>query len=86
MCENVWPQIWSSWSKKSQQKEIQHWAKSKAKARQSRKLTGIYYIDPTDKEFNETLKSARKKSELHMDSDVPCKISKDLQEFILEGA
>ena len=39
----------------------------------ARRLRGIYYIDPEDMEFKETMKHARKKLELQMDSAMPCK-------------
>ena len=54
--ENIWPEIWAGTTKKSQQKEKQHWAAEEPKLDNARKLRGIYYIDPEDKEFNDTLK------------------------------
>ena len=46
--------------------------KRKAKLDNARKLRGIHYVDPHDKEFNETLKHVRKKLEVHVDSATPC--------------
>ena len=37
---------------------------------------GIYFIDPEDKEFKETIKNARKKLETPMAPAKPCKTSK----------
>ena len=51
-----WPEIWSGISQKSQQKEKQHWAEEEPKVDDARKLRGIYYMVPEDKEFNKTLK------------------------------
>ena len=63
-------------SKKTQQKEKQHCVEEEPKLDSERLLRGIYYIDPEDKEFNETLKIARKKLEVHMDSAMPCNLRK----------
>ena len=41
-----------------------------------RRLRGIYFIDPEDKEFKETIKNARKKLETPMALAVLCKASK----------
>ena len=41
-----------------------------------RKLRCIYFIDPEDKEFKETMKNARKKLETPMAPAMPCKIMK----------
>ena len=43
----------------------------------ARKLRGIYFIDPEDKEFKETIKNARKKLETPMAPAMPCKILKN---------
>ena len=43
----------------------------------ARKLRGIHFIDPDDKEFKETIKNARKKLETSMAPAMPCKISKN---------
>ena len=40
-------------------------------------LPGIYFIDPEDKEFKETIKNALKKLETPMAPAMPCKISKN---------
>ena len=42
-----------------------------------RKLRGIYFIDPEDKEYKETIKNARKKLETPMAPAMPCKIVKN---------
>ena len=40
------------------------------------KLRGIYFTDPEDKEFKETIKNARKKLETSIAPAMPCKIMK----------
>ena len=44
-------------------KEKQKWSNEKLHLENARKLRGIYFIDPEDKEFRETIKNARKKLE-----------------------
>ena len=44
--------------------------------KKARKLRDIYFIDPEDKEFKETIKSARKKLETSVAPAMPCKIMK----------
>ena len=43
----------------------------------AQKLRGIYFIDPEDKEFKETVKNARKKLETSVAPAMPCKILKN---------
>ena len=43
----------------------------------ARKLWGIYFIGPEDKDFKETIKNARKKLETPMVPAMPCKLSKN---------
>ena len=43
-------------------KEKQKWFYEKLHLENARKLRGIYFIDPEDKEFKETIKNARKKN------------------------
>ena len=49
--------------KHSKLKEKQKWSNEKLHLENARKLRGIYFIDPEDKEFRETIKNARKKLE-----------------------
>ena len=42
----------------------------------ARRLRGIYFIDPEEKEFKETLKNARRKLETPMAPAMPCKKNK----------
>ena len=74
--EYIWPEAWSSMSKKSQRKEKQHWAEKKPKLDYARKLRGIHCIDLEDEEFNETLKNARKKWEFKIDFAMSCRLRK----------
>ena len=57
-------------------KEKQKWSNEKFHLDNARKLRGIYFIDPEDKEFKETMKNARKKLETSVAPAMPCKIMK----------
>ena len=57
-------------------KEKQKWSNEKLHLENARKLRGIYFIDPEDKEFKETIKNARKKLETSVAPAMPCKIMK----------
>ena len=60
--------------KNAKLKEKQKWSKSHLE--NARKLRGIYFIDPEDKEFKETIKNAREKLETSVAPTMPCKIMK----------
>ena len=57
-------------------KEKQKWSFEKLHLENARKLRGIYFIDPKDTEFKETIKNARKKLETSIAPAMPCKIMK----------
>ena len=46
-----------------------------------RRLRGIYFIDPEDEEFKETIRNAGKKLETPVAPAMPCKMSKNNQEL-----
>ena len=58
-------------------KEKQKWSEEKLHLENARKLRGIYFIDPEDKVFKETIKNARKKLEASVAPAMPCKIMKN---------
>ena len=58
-------------------KEKQKWSDEKIQLENARKLRGIYFIDPEDTEFKETIKNARKKLETSVAPAMPCKIMKN---------
>ena len=61
--------------KSSSEKGKKHpWAVEKPKLNNSRKLGGIYFIDPDDKELKETIKNARNKLEIPMEAAMLCKL------------
>ena len=62
--------------KNAKLKETQKWSNEKLHLENTRKLRGIYFIDPEDKEFKETIKNARKKLETSVALAMPCKIMK----------
>ena len=62
--------------KNAKLKEKQKWSEEKIRLDNARKLRGIYFIDPEDKEFKETNKNARKKLETPMAAAMLCKTSK----------
>ena len=59
--DHLWPELWKSTGKHAKLKEKQKWSEEKLHLENARKLRGIYFIDPEDKEFKETVKNARKK-------------------------
>ena len=71
----LWPEMWTNMSDAAQQWEKQKWAIEKPKLDNAWKLRGLYFVDPEDIEFKETLKNARK-LEIPIEAVVPCKIRK----------
>ena len=76
---HLWPEHWKKIGKNSKRKERQRWSHEKPQVDNARKSRGIYFIDPEDKEFKETIKNARKKLETPVAPAMPCKISKNNQ-------
>ena len=74
--DHLWPELWKSMGKHAKLKEKQKWSHEKLDLENARKLRGIYFIDPEDKEFKETIKNARKKLETPMAPAMPYTIIK----------
>ena len=55
----------------------QKWSEEKLRLENGRQFRGIYFIDPEDTEFKETIKNARKKLETSVALAMPCKIMKN---------
>ena len=75
--DHLWPELWEKMGNNLKLKERQKWSHEKPQLDNARKLRGIYFIDPEDKEFKETIKNARKKLGTSVAPAMPCKISKD---------
>ena len=75
--DHLWPELWKSMGKHARLKEKQKWSDEKLHLENARKLRGIYFIDPEDTEFKETIKNARKKMETSVAPAMPCKIMKN---------
>ena len=78
--DHLWPELWKSMGKHAKLKEKQQRSNEKIHLENARKLRGIYFIDPEDKEVKETIKNARKKLETSVAPAMPCKIMKKLWE------
>ena len=74
--DHLWPEPWTKLGRKSKLKEKHKWSNEKPKLDNASRLRGIYFIDPEDKEFKETIKNARKKLETPMAPAMLCKTSK----------
>ena len=70
----LWPELWDKMGKNAKVKEKQKWSHEKLHLDNARKLRGIYFIDPEDKEFKETIKNARKKLETQWPLLCPAKL------------
>ena len=73
---HLWPELWKKMGRNAKLKEMQKWSHEKLHLENARKLRGIYFIDPVDKEFKETIKNAHKKLETSVAPAMPCKIMK----------
>ena len=74
--DHLWPELWKSMGKNAKLNEKQKWSNEKPKFDNARRIRGIYFTDPEDKEFTETIKSARKKLETPLAPALLCKTSK----------
>ena len=77
--DHLWTELWIKLRTTAKLKERQKWFNEKPKLDNARRLQGIYFVDPEDKEFKETIKNARKKLETPMAPAMPCKTSKNSQ-------
>ena len=74
--DHLWPEIWKTMGKNAKLKEKQKWSNEKLHLENARKLRGMFFIDPEDKEFKETIKNVRKKLETPIALAMPSKITK----------
>ena len=58
--DHSWPELWRGMARHAKLREKHKWTIEKPKLDNARRLRGIYFIDPEDKEFKETIKNARK--------------------------
>ena len=72
--DHLWPELWKSMGKHAKLKEKKKWSEEKLHLENARNLRGIYFIDPEDMEFEETIKNARKKLETSVAPAMPCKL------------
>ena len=79
------PERWTKLGRNAQLKERQKWSHEKPKLDNARNVRGIYFIDPEDKEFKETIKNSRKKLETPVPPAMPCKTSKNSQHVVTSG-
>ena len=79
-----WPEIWIGMSEAARKKEMQEWAIEKPKLDNARRLRGIYFLDPEDEEYKDTIKNAKEKVG---GTDGSCCASQaDYEEAFQEGA
>ena len=74
--DHLWPELWTKLGRNAKLKEKRKWAIEKPELDNARKLRGIYFVDPEDKEFQETIRNDRKKLETPMAPAMLCKTSK----------
>ena len=59
--DDLWPELWRGMARNAKPREKHKWAIEKPKLDSARRLRGIYFIYPEDKEFKETITNAGKK-------------------------
>ena len=57
--DHLWPELWDKMGKNAKLKEKQKWSHEKLHLDNARKLRGIHFIDPEDKEMKETIKNGK---------------------------
>ena len=83
--DHLRPELWRGMARNAELREKHKWATEKPKHDDARRLRGIYFIDPEDKEFKETIKNARKKLETTLAPAVPCKTCKKSKHGVTRG-
>ena len=68
--QQLWPEMWEHVSDASKQKKKKRTI-GKLQLDDARRLRGIYFIDPDDKEFKLTMKAARSRLEIPMPAAMP---------------
>ena len=66
------PDVWTRIGKAAQRREKQEWAIEKPKLEHARDLRVIYSIDPSDEEYKDIIKNARRKLERSKAAAMPC--------------
>ena len=61
--DHLWPELWMKMGRNAELKEKHKWSNEQPKLDNAKRSRGIYYINPEDKEFKETIKNDRKKLE-----------------------
>ena len=79
------PELWAELRKNAKLKEKEKWSHEKLQFDNARRLRGIYFVDPKDKEFKETINKARKKLETPVAPAMLCKISNNYQNWVSRG-
>ena len=69
---------WSGWrltrkQTTSRPDNVQNWIIEKLKLDNVRQLRGIFFIEPDDEEFKHTMRNTRRKLEIPMPAEMPCK-------------
>ena len=69
----MWPEVWTNLSPGTAKNEKNNeWADEKPKLEIARRMRGIYFIDPEDKEYEETmLRMQEEMLEVHMEAAKP---------------
>ena len=74
--DHFWPELWRGMGRNAKLKERHKWSNEQPKLDNARRSRGIYFIDPEDKKFKETIQNACKKLETPMAPAMPCKTCK----------
>ena len=81
--DHLWPEFSIKMRRSAQLKERRKWSHEKLHLDNARKLRGIYFIDPEDKEFKETIKNARKKLETPVAPAMPRKLLRAIRTVVV---
>ena len=70
--DHLWPELWRGMAKNAKLREKHKWTIEKPKLDNARRLRGVCFVGPEDKEFKETIKNATRKLETPMVPAMPC--------------
>ena len=71
--DHEWPDAWTRIGKAGQKKRKTRMGNRETKIRTARKLRRIYSIDPSDEEYKDNIKNARRKLDTPKAAAMPCK-------------